>query len=307
VKDPFIRTLTKLAVEDDRVFLIVGDLGFGMVESFIEKCPKQFLNVGVAEQNMIGVATGLALEGYKVFCYSIANFGTLRCLEQIRNDACYHGANVKVVAMGGGFSYGALGISHHATEDIAILRSLPEMTVVVPGDDWEAGEATAALANLPGTAYLRLDKMSLPGGEGEGPFIIGRSRRLREGQALTLVVAGGIRKQALAAAAVLESEGIQCRVEGFHSIKPLDTAALISASRETGGILTIEEHTVDGGFGSAVCEALMDSGEHPRQFRRMGLRAGFSSVVGSQVYLQEKYGLDAVAIAAAAREMVGHG
>jgi len=116
------------------VFLITGDLGFGVLTDFAERFPRQYLNVGVAEQNMVGIATGLALEGRIVFTYSIANFGTLRCLEQIRNDACYHNANVKVVSMGGGFSYGALGISHHATEDISILRALPDITVVVPGD-----------------------------------------------------------------------------------------------------------------------------------------------------------------------------
>lgn len=306
MKDPFIQALTNLAEEDDRIFLIVGDLGFGMVESFIAKRPKQFLNVGVAEQNMIGVATGLALEGYRVFCYSIANFGSLRCLEQIRNDACYHDANVNIVAMGGGFSYGALGISHHATEDLAILRALPAITVVAPSDDWEAGQATRALAAASGVGYLRLDKMSAPVTTAHGAerFELGRSRRLRSGKALTFVTAGGIAKVVLEVADKLAAEGISCRVESMHTIKPLDHDAIALAAKETGGIITVEEHTIDGGLGSAVAELLLDRGQIPARFKRMGLRAGFSSVVGSQTYLQKRYGLDADAIYSTARQLI---
>ena len=134
MRGAFFRGLMDLAAQDDRVYLLVGDLGFGVVEPFMRKFPKRFLNVGVAEQNMTGVAAGLALTGKIVFTYSIANFPILRCLEQIRNDVCYHRANVKIVSIGGGFSYGALSMSHHATEDLAILRALPELTVIAPGD-----------------------------------------------------------------------------------------------------------------------------------------------------------------------------
>lgn len=305
MKDPFIKRLTLLAERDPRVMLLVGDLGFGMVEPFIAKCPKQFLNVGVAEQNMAGIATGLALEGNIVFAYSIANFATLRCLEQIRNDASYHGANVNFVAMGGGFSYGALGISHHATEDLAILRCLPGLTVMSPGDDWEASEATEALAYRAGTGYLRLDKSSastaIPKNE---TFELGKARRLREGSDLTLVATGGIVGEALAAADKLAESGLQCRVLSFHTVQPLDTAALQAAAAETGGIVTLEEHTVLGGLGGAVAETLLETGPVPKVFHRMGLRAGFSSVVGSQTYLRGQYGLDARTIVATVSDLV---
>ena len=140
----FVEQLTQIAAERPEVMLLTADLGFGVLENFARRFPKQFLNVGIAEQNMTSVATGLALEGAIVFTYSLGNFPTLRCLEQIRNDACYHNANVKIVTVGGGMSYGAVGASHHATEDLAILRALPGTTVVSPGDDWEAGEATRA-------------------------------------------------------------------------------------------------------------------------------------------------------------------
>src|SRR3954468_17255260 len=154
MRDAFTRRLEELAAQDPRIFLITGDLGFGVLDPFEKKFPKQYLNAGVAEQNMTGLATGLALEGRVVFTYSIGNFPTLRCLEQIRNDAAYHEANVKIIAIGGGFSYGALGMSHHATEDLAILRAIPGITVVAPGDDLETRGATRALVETPGTCYL---------------------------------------------------------------------------------------------------------------------------------------------------------
>jgi transketolase len=306
VRDTFIASLTRLAERDPRVFLITGDLGFGVLDEFSKTRPHQFLNAGVAEQNMTGLATGLALDGRIVFTYSIANFPTLRPLEQIRNDAAYHGANVNVVAIGGGFSYGALGISHHATEDLAILRALPGVTVVSPGDDWETECAVAELAALPGTTYLRLDKSSAGRTQRPGErFELGKARTLREGTDVTLVATGGILGVALAAADELrDSQGIQCRVLSMHTINPLDTVALVSAAHETGGIITVEEHTVAGGLGGAVAETLLESGDVPRAFHRIGLRAGFSSIVGTQDYLRAAYELDAPAIIAAVRRIV---
>src|SRR2546427_13117639 len=158
----FFRTVLALAERDERVMLVVGDLGFGVVEPFASRFPARFLNVGVAEQNMTGIAAGLALSGKIVFTYSIANFATLRCLEQIRNDVCYHNANVKVVAVGGGLAYGALGSTHHATEDLAILRALPGLVVIAPGDPVEAELATHAVVEYQGPCYLRLGKAGEP-------------------------------------------------------------------------------------------------------------------------------------------------
>lgn len=305
MRDAFVHRLTEIARSDPRVTLITGDLGFGVLDKFAAELPRQYINAGVAEQNMTGLATGLALEGRVVFTYSIANFPTLRCLEQIRNDACYHGASVKVVAIGGGFSYGALGISHHATEDLAILRSLPDITVLAPGCDWEVAEATTALVNAPGAAYLRLDK-STAGNTGRvsEEFRIGKWRTVREGHAMTLIATGGILGVALGAAKALSDDGVEVRVVSAHTIKPLDADAIADAARSTGGILTLEEHTLDGGLGSAVAEVCMDRGLTPRRFGRMGLTAGFSSVVGSQEYLRTHYGLDADAVVRTARSLL---
>lgn len=298
MKEALVDQLIELAAADSRMLVLTADLGFGMFERFSERFPKQFINVGVAEQNMTGVATGLALDGRIVFTYSIANFPTLRCLEQIRNDACYHGANVKIIAVGAGFSYGALGMSHHATEDIGVVRSLPELTLFSPGDNWEAAQCTAAAAKQPGTCYLRFDKGSqLNTGRAEESFEIGRARRLRDGFDATLAVTGGMLGETLAAADLLAAQGIDCRVLSFPTIKPLDIDALAAAALETGGLFTVEEHTIEAGFGGAVAEQLLETGAVPRTFHRFGLRAGFSSVVGSQSYLRRIYGFDAESIA----------
>lgn len=293
MREAFVERLSELAKKNPRIFLITGDLGFGVLTQFAERFPRQFLNAGVAEQNMTGIATGLALEGRIVFTYSIANFPTLRCMEQIRNDACYHGLNVKIVAIGGGFSYGPLGISHHATEDLSILRSLPDITVVAPGDMWEAKEATSALVDTPGTCYLRIDKSKAAKTQKPGEkFRLGQARTVREGGGITLISTGGILGEVLKAAEVLSQKGIECRVLSMHTVKPLDRQTVLDACKQTGGIVTVEEHTISGGLGGAVAEACLDAGVIPKHFLRIGLRAGFSSIVGSQDYLRCQYGMD---------------
>ena len=274
-----------------------GDLGFGVLNDFIARFPRQFLNVGVAEQNMAGLAAGMALEGHTVFTYSIGNFPTLRCIEQIRNDICYHGANVKIVSVGGGMSYGPVGFSHHATEDLAILRALPGMLVLSPGDLWEAAESSRYLVSHRGPAYLRLDKSAAPVTVQPGEiFVPGKIRTVRQGRDVTLAATGGILGEALLAADALAGQGIFCRVLSVHTVKPLDTETLIAAAAETGGIVSIEEHAVDGGLGGAISEVLMEARAFPGFFVRMGLRNTFSSVIGSQQYLRNVYSLDAEAI-----------
>jgi transketolase len=288
-----------MAAKRAEIMLLTADLGFGVLDDFAARFPAQFLNVGIAEQNMTGLATGLALEGWIVFTYSLGNFPTLRCLEQIRNDACYHNANVKIVTVGGGMSYGAVGPSHHATEDLAILRALPGTTVVCPGDHWEVAQVTRAMVDRPGVIYLRLDKSAAPPShKADDVFVFGRARRILDGSDATLIATGGILGEAVRAADILRSQGIKVRVLSCHTVKPLDTNAILDAARQTGGIVTVEEHTVDGGLGGAVAESLLEAGGRPGFFTRIGLRSCFSSVVGSQQYLRSVYGLDAESIAA---------
>jgi transketolase len=307
MRDAFIRVLMESAAQDPRIVLITGDLGFAVLTEFAARFPKQYLNAGVAEQNMTAIACGMALEGHKVFTYSIANFTTLRCLEQLRNDVCYHKADVTAVSVGGGFSYGQLGMSHFATEDLAILRALPDMTVLAPTGIWEAEEATRALVKGSGPAYLRLDKglaASLPR-DGE-TFAIGKSRRLRDGRDVCLIASGAVLSEALKAADLLAMDGIHTRVISMHTVKPLDIAAVAEAARECGGIVTMEEHTVLGGLGGAVAEACLEEGAMPGFFIRVGLDDLFPSVVGDQDYLRGVHGITAQAAADRIRARLSH-
>lgn len=300
MRTAFFRVLCELAEQDERITLVTGDLGFGVVEPFAKRFPERFLNVGVAEQNMTGVAAGMALCGKTVFTYSIANFPTLRCLEQIRNDVCYHKANVKVVAVGGGFSYGALGMTHHATEDLAIMRALPEMMVVAPGDPWETECATRAIANHVSPCYLRLGRAGEPAVHTSRlAFELGKAITVRDGYDLTLVSTGGMLETTLKAAERLAAKDLNARVLSMHTIKPIDADAIEKAVAETGAILTIEEHSVVGGLGGAVAEIVAElRGRTP--FRRLGIPPVFVPEVGSQEYLRARCGLSEDAVVDAA-------
>ena len=305
MRNAVVNRLFELAELDPRLILITADLGFGVLTDFAEKYPQQFLNAGVAEQNMTALATGMALEGHIVFTYSIANFPTFRCLEQIRNDVCYHDVPVKIVAIGGGFSYGPLGMSHHATEDLAVLRALPNMVVTAPSDPWQAAYIVDALIAHPGPGYLRVDKSQagLPVQPRE-EFEFGKARKIREGTDLTLISTGGILAEALTAAEALAEEGISARVLDMHTIKPLDRDAITAAVNETGGLITVEEHSVIGGLGGAVAEHCLEAGLKPGVFTRVGLHDTYSSTVGSQEYLRTTYRMDAPAIVEVATRLV---
>jgi len=304
VRTAFIQTLIECARANERIWLLVGDLGYSVVEPFREELPDRFINVGVAEQNMTGIATGLALSGKVVFTYSIANFPTLRCLEQIRNDACYHNANVKIVAVGGGFSYGAQGMTHHATEDLAIMRALPNMTVVAPGDPIETALATRAIIEWPGPCYLRLGKAREPVVHQTPPdFQIGKAITMRDGSDVTLITTGGILFNAIQAAEQLTRYGIQTRVLSMPTLKPLDTKTVLAAAQQTKAIITVEEHSIIGGLGSAVAEVLAESGNSQITFRRIGIKDEFCQQVGSQEYLREAYSLSVEDIVDAIRSL----
>ena len=294
MRTAFLKTLLELARQDSRIVFITGDLGFSVVEPFMNELPKQFVNAGVAEQNMTGMAVGMALSGKIVFTYSIANFPTLRCLEHIRNDVCYHKANVKIVAVGGGFAYGAMGATHHATEELGIMRMLPEILVLAPADPMEARHATRAIIEHRGPVYMRLGKAGEPAvHSGEINFKIGEAILLRDGTDLTLISTGSSLQTASQVADKLAERGIQTRVLSMHTLKPLDETAILSAARETRAIATLEEHSVIGGLGSAVAEILAETEEVRVPFRRIGLPSSFSPHIGTQEYMREKHGLDA--------------
>ncbi len=297
MRDTFVRTLVELAKEDKNIELITGDLGFGVLKPFWETVPDQFTNAGIAEQNMTTVAAGMALEGKTVFTYSIGNFPTLRCLEQIRNDCAYHNANVKVVCIGGGFVYGSLGMSHQATEDLAILRALPDVVVMAPADLVEAEECTKALAAYPGTAYLRLGR----GGEKRihddiENFQIGKAIKVRDGRRIAIFSTGAIFEEVNAAYQVLIGKGYDPAVYTFPTVKPIDQDVIEECAREFEVIVTCEEHNIIGGFGSAVAEIMAEMKEKKAYLLRIGLNDEYSIKVGNQNYLRQQYGMDSKSI-----------
>lgn len=288
----FIKNLIELARRDTKIFLLVGDVGYLLVEPFAKEFPGRFINIGIAEQNMMGIGAGLALSGKTVFLYSLANFTTVRCIEQIRNDVCYHKANVKIVTSGCGLIYGALGPTHHLTEDIALMRALPNMTVISPGDPFEAACATQAAALFQGPCYLRLGRTGDAQVHEELPdFKIGRAIKLRDGHNITLIATGGILPNVYHAAGKLARQGVEARVISMPTVKPLDREAVRDAARETGAIVTIEEHSIMGGLGSAVAEILAEESNSSARFMRMGIPDEFCSMVGNQDYLRNIYSL----------------
>jgi len=292
VRTAFVQALVELARKDERIWMVVGDLGFHALDPFVEEFPDRFINAGVAEQNMTGLAAGMAMSGKIVFTYSIGNFPTLRCLEQIRNDVCYHSANVNVVSVGGGLAYGALGATHHCIEDLAIMRVMPHMTVVAPGDPVEVEMATRAIAETPGPCYLRLAKTGEPRIHPAGvDFELGKAIMVREGSDLTLISTGEMLYNTVKSAERLAEEGIQARVLSMHTLKPLDVAAVLRAAQETSIIVTVEEHSVIGGLGGAVAEVLAELSDSPFALKRIAMRESFCSEVGSQAYLREANGL----------------
>lgn len=299
MRNVFIKELVKEARRNKDLYVLSADLGFNAFEPFRDEFPDRFINVGVAEANMVGVAAGLAMMGKKVCAYSIVPFATFRCYEQIRDDVCLHALDVKMVGVGGGFSYGNQGVTHNTTEDIAVMRALPNMSVFCPGDKTEAEAMIKIALKHDGPAYLRLGRAGtrqiyeqVPG------FSYGKGVTVKEGGDVTLISTGNILETALDAAEALERQGRNVRVISMPCVKPLDIELVLKAAGETKAIFVIEEHSVIGGLGSAVAEAVLESEHSDIVFRRIGMNDKFPSVTGSQQYLRDRYGLSSDAIAA---------
>jgi transketolase len=308
MRNTFVRTLHAAAEKRKDIYLITGDLGYGVLTKFWEDYPDRFLNAGISEQNMTSVAAGLALEGKTVFTYSIANFPTLRCLEQIRNDVAYHNANVKIVSVGAGFAYGAAGMSHHATEDLAVMRALPNLTIFSPADPFEAAAATRAALETDGPCYLRLGKGGEPPLHEEEPEqVLGRALPLLAGTRVCIFATGAITAEAKKAAFALREDGVSPSLYSVPSIKPLDVETIARCARETELIVTVEEHNILGGLGGAVAETLAGLPGRSARLVRIGLQDCYSSIVGSQAYLRECYGMSAGQIRARVLAELGGG
>ena len=292
MRNAFIKELYELAQENPEVLLLTGDLGFKVFDDFRRRYTDRFLNIGVAEANMAGIAAGLALEGKIPFMYSIAPFATMRCYEQIRNDICFHEANVKIVGVGGGYSYGPNGPTHHALTDIAVMRALPHMTVICPGDPVEAACATRAAASYAGPVYIRLGRSNESVIHQRKPeFTIGKGIIVQEGEKIALLSTGNMLETAMQTAKELASFNLKARVVSLHTLKPLDGALIKDCLRKFTAVFTIEEHSIIGGLASAVAEIAVRDDLSRAKIRPFAAPDEVIHETGSHEYLRSRAGL----------------
>lgn len=294
MRNTFISNLTELASIDESIFLVVGDLGYGVVEIFENKFPSRFLNAGIAEQNMIGLSAGLAKSGYKVFVYSIANFPTLRCLEQIRNDVCYGDLDVTIVSVGAGFSYGVLGYSHFAIEDISIMRTLPGINILSPSDPIEVKSAVKFALSNPGPKYLRLGKNGEQVIHSINDVSLESPIEIHNGDKFCLLVTGSIATEALLAVKKFKEE--------FNVNVAVFTIPIIGARslhefnfKKYSRIFTLEEHVANGGFGSFIAEYIVDN-NIAVDLTRIFISAESIKLIGDQAFLRKMSGIDFISV-----------
>lgn len=294
-----------LARENKQILALVADNGAIVYDEYRREFPDRFLNCGISEANMVSIAAGLASCGKIPFAYTIACFITMRAFEQIRDDVCLQKMNVKLVGIGAGFVYSNLGPTHQATEDIALMRALPNMTIFSPADPLEVRKATIAAAQINGPVYLRLATAGTPRiYEKDYEFKVGRGVVLREGSGLAIIATGAILHEVLQAADELKSLGISVRVINIHTLKPMDKEIVLKAAYDTKAILTVEEHTVLGGLGSAVAEVVLENNKVPIKFKRLGLDDTFPAGYGTYEEMKEINRLSKVDIVRAAQSLL---
>lgn len=287
----FIKSLTEIVSRDKRVMLVTGDLGFSIFEEFQKNYPHQYLNSGVAEQSLTGIAAGLALEGVIPFIYSIVPFITMRNFEQIRNDICYQNLNVKIVGVGAGFSYGIYGHTHYGLEDISLMRVLPNMTVFSPGDPVEVAWVVLEAIKIQGPCYIRLGKVGEPIVHKNNILLkVGKGAIIQGGKDLTIMATGVLLPRAVEVASLLKKRGFHSRIVSMHTIQPIDEELIVDSAQKTKAIYTLEEHFVQGGLGTAVAEVIADKNLHT-PFKRFGVLHKYFNTTGSQEYMRSQSGL----------------
>jgi len=300
----FSETLLSLARENRNVLAVTSDSrGSGKLMPFAARLPDQLVEVGIAEQSLVGIAAGLASTGKVVYAVSPASFLSARALEQIKNDVCYSNQPVKLIGISAGVSYGALGSTHHATHDLAVLRAVHNISIIVPADNFETAEAIRTAAQMDNPVYIRFGKRPMYHLHGPGAeFSVGKSMTVREGTDVTFIATGETVYHALMAAAAMERDGLTSRVVSMHTVKPLDDEAVRHAASETRAIVTVEEHSVCGGLGEACAAVLMQAGLGV-PFKIIGLPDEYT-VTGSQVEIFEYYGISADGLAGVAKALL---
>lgn len=298
MRNAFAQAITELALADERIVLLSGDIGNRLFDEFKDRCPDRFHNCGVAEANMIGVAAGLAMSGLRPVCYTIAPFVTYRCIEQIRVDLCYHRLPVTIVGTGAGLAYASLGGTHHSCEEVGMLRLLPEMNVLAPADAMEVRALLRATFQQDQPTYMRIGKKGEPVVHAAPPagLTIGKFLPMRPGKDLCLLVNGVLLPTALQVADQLAAEGIYAELVSCPTVKPLDTVALQRVFARHTLIATIEEHSICGGFGSTVAEWLADNPQRESRLLRFGTPDKFYHEIGDQDEARSHFGLTTDAI-----------
>jgi len=293
-----IRTIYKQALLDDKVIFITGDLGHDSINEFRKNLPKQYINAGIAEQNIIGIAAGLALSGHRVFVYSIAPFITMRCYEQIKVDVCYQNVGVVIIGVGAGYAYSTCGCTHHAIEDIAVMRALPNMSIYSPSNPPEARQITEYLISQSHPAYLRIGKGGEALPEKEYDIEINKGLVVMQGEDVTIFATGSILSEAIEANNILAKHGISAEVINIHTVKPLDEELITDRVGRRKGIFTLEEHNILGGLGGAIAEIICESNLPTKPiFKRFGVPDRYNHQAGSQRFMRGCYGLNGEDIA----------
>lgn len=298
-------TLLKLAEDDRDIMVLASDSrGSAAMAPFANTYPEQFVEVGIAEQNIVGISAGLAHSGKKPFVTSPACFLSMRSIEQIKVDIAYSATNVKLVGISGGVSYGALGMSHHSVQDLAVMRAIPGIAILLPADRHETKKMTEALVHYEGGAYMRIGRNPVEDvyESDDYEFVIGKAVTIREGTDVTIIAAGETVRAALDAEAALKEVGVSARVINMHTIKPLDEEAIVNAARETGRIITVEEHSIHGGLGAAVAEVVVQ--QHPVPVRILGI-PDEPAIAGKTSEVFEHYGITADNMKRIALELLG--
>ena len=303
MRNAFVDTLYKLAKEDKRILALVGDAGSGVFDKFRADFPNQFFNMGIAEANMITVAAGLSHQGFIPFTYAIAPHITMRPYEQIRNDVCLNNTNVKIVSVGAGLHYSNQGPTHQSVEDFAVLKVLPHITIFSPSNPTEAANVTVAASKINGPVYIRIGRATDTKEKYE--FKAGYGVELKEGTDATIIATGATVYDAYTAAHELQKEGFSVRVVNIHTIKPIDKKIIVKAARETGVILTVEEHQITGGLGDSVASVILEENYKPIKFKRMGINDVFCSYCGSYQDIKEYYGLTKEEIIKQMKNLIG--
>lgn len=288
-----IKKIYEEALKNKNIYFLTGDLGHFGEKEFVEKIPRQYQNIGIAEQNMIGIAAGLALSGKKVFAYSITPFITLRCLEQIKNDICYQNLDVTLIGVGGGFVYGQYANTHCSIEDIAAMRVLPNMKVVCPANPLEAQQIISQLMKIKGPTYLRIGRGKEPMPSESYSVAFGKGKIIRKGIDITIFSTGTILNEAQKVAEMLMTNNISAEVINIHTIKPIDKKFILKKIASRKAIFTIEEASIIGGLGSAIAEIISESSIGKIIFKRFGVNDIYLKEIGDQNYLRKRHNISA--------------